>query len=143
MADEYLHGRYYDDPERPGRKRLTVHYNRLKALSEHINGEVRRVNEQLSATGMLRYVKEMDPEIVKREKIMGNACLLEGGGLDKDMCFTPLDFDSLALPVVQDMPPARDVQDAIRQFCKKLYSTNKHDVERIVDELRRGARGSH
>ena len=142
-SDEYLNGRYFDDPDRPGRKRLTVHYLRLKALSEYINGEVVRVNEQISATGMLRYVKEMDPDKMEREKIMGDVCLLEGGGLDKDMCFTPLDFDSLELPVVQDMPSVREAQDAIRMFCKKLYSTNKHEVERIVDDLRKAASRSH
>ena len=137
VSDEYLNGRYFNDPELPGRKRLTIHYLRLRALSEHINEEVRKVNEDISATGMLRYVKGMDPDKTEREQLMGNVCLAEGGELDKDMCFSPLDFDSLELPVIQDLPPLREVRDAIREFCYMLSSTRRDDVERIVNDLRK------
>lgn len=136
VSDEYLNGRYYDDPELPGRKQLTIHYLRLRALSEYINEEVHKVNEDISTTGMLRYVKKMDPDVAERENIMGNMCLAEGGELDKDMCFSPLDFDSFELPVVQELPPLQEVRDAIRAFCNVLSSTRRADVERIVNKLR-------
>lgn len=139
VSDEYLNGRYFDDPEYPGRKRLTIHYLRLRAMAEYINDHVSKVNDQISPTGMLRYVKGMDPDATERERIMGNMCLIEGGDLDTDMCFSAVDFDALGLPVVQDLPPSREVRDAIRAFCNDLYSAHKRDVDPLIDELREAA----
>ncbi|BDQ32621.1 hypothetical protein [Pseudodesulfovibrio portus] len=141
VSDEYLNGRYFDDPEHPGRKRLTIHYLRLRAMSQYINDQIHKVNDQISPTGMLRYVKRMNPDVTERERIMGNMCLFEGGELDKDMCFSPMDFSDLKLPVVQDLPPLRKVRDAIRTFCDELYSVRKQDVDPLVADMRKAASG--
>lgn len=135
VSDEYLNGKYFNDPDMPGRKRLTVHYLRLRALAEHINAEIHKVNEEMSTTGILRQIKGMDPEQAQRERIMGDVCLMEGCELDKTMCFTPLNFDSLELPVVQDLPRLQEVKDAIKDFCGQLYSTNRHDVIRVMNAV--------
>lgn len=137
-ADEYLNGRYFNDPERPGRKRLTVHYIRLKALAEHINEEVIRVNENLSPSGTLRYVKGMDPTQVAKEKILGEACLIEDCALDRDLRFEPIDFAALELPVVQDLPSLRTVKCAICDFCKAIYPSRKADILKAMISLRDG-----
>jgi len=136
-ADEYLNGHYYDD-KKLGRKRLTVHYIRLKALAEHINDEVNRVNCSMSPSGALRYVKEMDPSRIEQEKILGEACLMEGGALDRDLAFTPIDFNGLDLPVVQDLPRLNEVKDVIRKFCEEIYPSRKEDIARAMNFLRNG-----
>lgn len=138
IADEYVNGRYFDDPEMKGRKRLTVHYLRLKALAEHINEEIERVNTNLSPSGALRYVKRMDTVQVERENMIGQACLLEGCGLDEDLKFEPIDFDALELPVVQDLPTITKVKPAIKQFCKEIYPSRKEDIQRAMASLRDG-----
>lgn len=136
LSDEYLNGRYYDDPEQPGRKRLTVHYLRLKALAEHINSEVARVNTDMSTTGILRHVKGMDPEKMKKEHMLGDVCLMEGCKLDTDMYFTPIDFEALGLPVVQDLPSLEKIREPIRDFCRGICSSRKEDVGNVLNTLR-------
>jgi len=135
-ADEYLNGVYYNDPEHPGRKRLTVHYIRLKALAEHINEEIERINNNMSPSGTLRYVKGMDPVQVEKEKIIGEVCLIEGGALDRDLKFAPIDFEAIKLPVVQDLPPLNKVKESIRRFCKEIYSSHKVDIANAMALLR-------
>lgn len=136
-ADEYLNGLYFTDPDQ-GKKRLTVHYIRLKALAEHINGEVERINSSRSPSGTLRYVKGMDPVQMGREKILGEACLIEGCSLDRDLAFVPLDFKVLGLPIVQDLPRLSDVKEGIRQFCKEIYPSRKDDIAEAMTFLRDG-----
>ena len=136
VADEYLNGRYYDDPENPGRKRLTVHYLRLRALAEHVNALIKKSNEGLSTTAILRYVKGMDPLLAEREQIMGDVCLMEGCELDKEMCFTPLDFEKLDLPIVQNLPSPASVEKPLRVFCNHIMDTRKEDVAKALSSLR-------
>ncbi len=136
VADEYLNGVYFNDPELKGRKRLTVHYLRLKALCEHINEEVERVNNKMSPSGTLRYIKEMNPVRAEQEKLIGEACLSEGCAIDKELAFHPIDFDALGLPVVQDLPPLYKVKDVISGFCKEVYSLRKDAVHRAMADLR-------
>ncbi len=138
VADEYVNGRYFNDPEMQGRKRLTVHYLRLKALAEYINDEVERVNANQSPTGMLRYVKRMDTEKCEREDMIGQACLLEGGELDSDLKFSSIDFEGQELPVVQDLPSLVKVKPLIKDFCKEIYPSRKEDIKRAMASLRDG-----
>lgn len=138
VADEYVNGRYFNDPDNPGRKRLTLHYLRLKALAEYINEEVVRVNENMTPSGALRYVKRMDIGQAEREDMIGAACLLDGCELDEDLKFKPVDFESLQLPVVQELPRLSDVKFAISTFCKTIYPSRKEDIERAMASLRDG-----
>lgn len=138
VADEYLNGRYYDDPDHPGRKRLTVHYIRLKALAEHINDEVERINSNRSPSGTLRYVKGMDPVQMEKEDILGAACLLDGCTIDDELNFSPIDFDAIGLPVVQDLPALGKVKGGIKQFCKEIYPSRKKDIAEAMALLQNG-----
>lgn len=137
VADEYLNGKYYQDPEHPKRKRLTVHYLRMRALCEHINEEVDRVNKGMSASATLRYVKSMDPVRMEREQAIGQVCMNEGCSLDGEMKFSPLDFDSLGLPVVQDLPALYKVRTNIVHFCRDLYAERENDIKAMLSSLKK------
>jgi len=128
VADEYLNGRYFNDPEESGRKRLTVHYIRLKAIAEHINEKIDKVNRTMSPNETLRYVKKMNIEQAERESLIGEACLMDGCGLDLDLKFELLEFEKMDLPVVQDLPRLEAVKPAIKVFCKSIYQVRKQDI---------------
>lgn len=136
VADEYLNGRYISDSDGSGRKRLTVHYIRLKALAEYINSKIDSVNRTMSPSEILRYIKGMDVEQAERERFMGEACLIEGCALDTDLKFEPLDFEGLDLPVVQDLPRLEIVKPAIKDFCKEIYPSRKQDIKAAMMSLR-------
>ena len=135
-VNEYVHGRHYNDPESPGRKRITMHYTRLEEIARLINDKIIKVNETVSTTAILRQVKGMNPDQFEREQIMGDLSLVDGSTLDTDMCFMPIDFAGYGLPQVRELPPVKDVQDAIRRFCKKLYANRKTEVKRAMAVLR-------
>lgn len=134
-ADVYLNGQYYDDPDASGRKRLTVHYIRLKALAEYINDRIDKVNKTMSPSETLRYVKKMDVEQSEREKLMGEACMIDGCSLDNDLKFESIDFDKLGLPAIQELPSLGKVKPAIREFCRSIYPKRKHDVAEAMKSL--------
>jgi len=127
-TDVYLHGRYFDDPDRKGHKRLTMHYERLQSLSEFINGKIDKVNNNITTTGILRKFREMSPDQVEREDTIGGVNLQDGSGLDKDLCFIPIDFEGYELPVVHDLPPVDIVRTTIRKFCGELYPARKAEA---------------
>ncbi|QGY41322.1 hypothetical protein GM415_14700 [Pseudodesulfovibrio cashew] len=135
IADEYLNGRYYPDPDQTGRKRLTVHYIRLKALAEHINEKVDQVNRVMSPSETLRYVKAMDPELAEKELFIGESCRLDECSLDEDLKFKPLDFDGLGLPVVQDLPRLAEVKPAIRDFCWQMFPGRVDEVRSVLQRM--------
>ncbi|WP_243925073.1 hypothetical protein [Pseudodesulfovibrio sp. S3-i] len=136
IVNEYVHGRHYNDPESPGRKRLTMHYTRLEEIARLINHKIRKVNETVSTTAILRQVKGMNPDQFEREQIMGDLSLVDGSTLDKDMCFMPIDFEGYGLPQVRELPPVKEVEDVIRRFCKKLYANRKAEANRAMTVLR-------
>ncbi|BCS87104.1 hypothetical protein PSDVSF_03460 [Pseudodesulfovibrio sediminis] len=135
ISEEYLNGRYYDNPEQPGRKLRTIHYLRIKALAEHINYRVQRINDDMSTTAILRHVKELDPVQMSKERIMGDVCLMEGCELDMDMCFTPIDFTHLELPEIVELPKPQKVKGCIVQWCKILYASRKEDIATAMSSL--------
>lgn len=133
-ADEYLNGKYFDDPDHKGRKRLTVHYLRLLALAEHINEEIARVNAT-TIGGTLQYVKGMDPETMQRERMMGDSMSGEDS-MSKDMTFEPINFDELGLLVVQDLPSLYKVKGLIRNFCREFYGKRREDIVKAMHFLK-------
>jgi len=138
MADDYINGHYYQDPDMSGRKRLTIHYLRLRALAEHINEGVENINSGMSPSATLRYVKRMDGEQAMLEDVIGQACIMEGCALDTDLKFEPVDFDGLKLPIVQDLPRLSAVKPAIVHFCKDIYPSHKQGIEDAMRALRDG-----
>jgi len=135
VADDYLNGRYYTDEESNGRKRLTVHYIRLKALAEYINDRIDKVNRTMSPSETLRYVKKMDIRQSDRERLIGEACLVDGCALDIDLKFKPIEFKKLGLPVVQDLPRLDQVMPAIKEFCRSIYPERKQDMINAMNLL--------
>ena len=132
-VDEYVNGRYFDDPEQPGRKRLTVHYLRLKTLADYINEEMDRVNKT-AVSGALQFIKTMDPEQMQHEGMMGEA--VKGTDhIDQDMRFSPIDFELLGLPVFRDLPPLYAVREPIKGFCEKLYKKRRESIARAMRSL--------
>ncbi|OIQ48922.1 hypothetical protein BerOc1_03677 [Pseudodesulfovibrio hydrargyri] len=133
---DYLHGHYYDDPKRPGRKRMTMHYHRLEEIADIINEKVHKANNDRSVSSVLREVKNMNPEQMEREDLLGDVCYGRGEGLDRDMCFMPIDFDGYRFPEVTEPPPLDAVRPALRRFCKRVYDERREEALKAVDAFR-------
>jgi len=132
---DYLHGRYYNDPKRPGRKRMTIHYKRLEEIADIINEKIHKANNERSVSSVLREVKNMNPEQMEREDMLGDVCYKTGGNLDKDMCFMPIDFEGYCFPEVEELPPLNEIRPALKRFCKGVYSERREEALKVMDTL--------
>jgi hypothetical protein len=130
---EYLHGRHYDDPDQSGRKRLTMHYRRLKEIAEIINEKIHKANNERSVSTVLREVKRLDPVQMEREEMLGDVVYGDGCGKDPDMCFVPIDFDGYQFPEVEELPSPKEVKPAVKRFCSRLYAERKDAVREAID----------
>ncbi|WP_054648110.1 hypothetical protein [Salidesulfovibrio brasiliensis] len=75
-TDTYLNGTYYTDEE--GRKRLTVHYIRLKAMVQYVNEEVIRVNEDMSPSEPFGTSRTWTRSMWPRKSLSILACQVKG-----------------------------------------------------------------
>lgn len=132
-ADVYLNGRYFVDPEQGKRKRLTPHYVRVKALADHLNAEIDKINRR-SVTGALQYVKNMDPDHARQERLMGDTDS-QGETLNHDMEFVPIDFAGIGLPVVPELPPLYKVKEKIKAFCGRVWALRREEAVRAMESL--------
>ncbi|GAB7022806.1 hypothetical protein [Salidesulfovibrio brasiliensis] len=133
-TDTYLNGTYYTDEE--GRKRLTVHYIRLKAMVQYVNEEVIRVNEDMSPSEALRYIKNMDPEYVAKEELVNPCMPSEGCALDSDLRFSSIDMDAFGLMELQELPHLIKVEQQIEAFCSDVYPEKRQAVAEILEKIK-------
>jgi hypothetical protein len=133
---DYLHGHSYNDPKRPGRKRMTMHYKRLEEIADIINEKIHKANNDRSVSSVLREVKNMNPEQMEREDLLGNVSYCKGEGLDRDMCFMPIDFDGYRFPEVVELPPVNEIRPALKRFCKRVYSQRRDDALKAMRTFR-------
>jgi hypothetical protein len=132
---EYLHGKYYEKAGEKGRKRMTVSYLGLREFASLINAEVSRVNRNRTPSGALRYVKGLDPTQAERERIIGDVSYIDGGGLDVDLGFVPVDFAGLGLSEVQDLAPLFKVRKEISRMCRAIHHDRSQEAGEAMRSL--------
>ena len=133
---DYLHGKCYNDPKCPGRKRVTIHYKRLEEIAGIINEKIHKANNDRSVSSVLREVKNMNPEQMEREDLLGDVCYGRGEGLDRDMCFMPIDFDGYRFPEVVELPSADEIRPALKRFCKRAFGERREEALKAMDAYR-------
>lgn len=138
-ADDYMHGRYYNDPKQKGRKRLTIHYDRIIKIVQGINQAVDKVNSEISPSCLLEYVKSFDADMVEKEKIAGGTYQGDHCTLDGDLCYDPVDLEVLELKEMPELPALEEAESRIRKFCFELYSENKVQVGKLLLEIKNAA----
>lgn len=134
-AHDCMHGRSYVDSRDRGRRKLSIHFTQLRSLCDQINASVRKVNENLSPSGVIQYVKNFNPDAVSRENIAGVVDTGYSNRLDTSMRFQPLDFASLDLKEFPELPGAKDAKASIHGFCAKLATDQPAEVDALLREL--------
>ncbi|WP_027178622.1 hypothetical protein [Maridesulfovibrio bastinii] len=133
-VNDYMVGSYVDSQKNDGRKILTVNRTDLLELSININNSVRKVNGDVSPSGVLQFTKSLKPDEVEKEKI--GACV--GGkcdSFDTAMKFKEIEFENLSLPSFPDLPEVKNISSAIKEFCKKVYYDNKDQIKMMIKDL--------
>ncbi|MDD4952821.1 MAG: hypothetical protein PHV85_09755 [Desulfovibrionaceae bacterium] len=136
LAHEYMHGRHYDDPTHKGRKKLTVHYLQVVELWKAVSARIQVVNRDLAPSAILQYVKKFDAETEEKEGIAGCPMPAGQGGLDKDLGFAAIEFESLGLREAPELPRPDKVAGEIKAFCRRACKTHGPEIEALIKSLR-------
>ena len=134
-CDEYINGKYYDDPNENMGKGVTVHYNRIVIMCELINKEVLKVNRDMSPANTLQYAKKFNHETAEKEYITGGAFAEYACNIDEKLAYQPIDFDLLKLKRYPELPAQDKAIFEITSFCKKKYSNNKDEIKKLISDL--------
>jgi hypothetical protein len=111
---------------------MTMHYKRLEEIADIINDKIHKANNDRSVSSVLREVKNMNPEQMEREDLLGDVSYCRGGGLDRDMCFMPIDFDGYSFPEVVELPPVNEIRPALKRFAKCVFSRRRNEAVKAV-----------
>ncbi len=130
LVQDYLYGRYVDHPEIKGKKIITPNLSYLKTRAEDINSQINEINCSSKPDDVLAFTRRMDVnESSKRESV--------GSGLeysfDQELCFEPVDFDSLGLTPYPELPAGKKDLNNIAQVSKSIFREKKDRVRTILD----------
>lgn len=124
---EYMEGGYVPAPGNPARKALSPNRDSLQKLSAALNQQVAAVNASQTASMVLGFARSLDAASVQKGNIAG-ATLEDPGALDKDLAFTPIDFDSLGLPVIPVPPPLPQIQGRLDEASSRALGLRRAEA---------------
>lgn len=112
-----------------------VYYRLVEEMARLINQRIEAVNRNCVPSEMLNYVKQFDPARIEREGITGGG----GGncGLDNRLCYKPLDFAALNLPVFPKLPSLDQARDVVQQAADAVYRDRPEAVARLLEDLKK------
>ncbi|MFP4325926.1 MAG: hypothetical protein ACLFP9_07890 [Desulfonatronovibrio sp.] len=134
LVHDYLHGRYADHPEIKGKKIVTPNLSNLKAWAEDLNNEIEQINSCNRPDDVLAFARRVDvTESSKRESV--------GSGLEyafnQELCFQPVDFDSLELENYPELPAEKKDYKTITRAAESIFRENKEQARQVLDKIKK------
>ncbi|MFW6055632.1 MAG: hypothetical protein ACOC9D_06965, partial [Thermodesulfobacteriota bacterium] len=134
-ANDYMNGRYYNDPEEPQRKRITVHYRQLEDMCRHVNERIKKVNQYNSPSEVLQFCKQFDMECAEKERLVGVPLQYN---LDQEMAFPLLDFAGACLVAYPDLPSPDEVKNNIKEYSARIFAEHSDEIRSLMKALGSG-----
>lgn len=132
---EYLEGRVYTDLNFKGRKVRSMDFHLLKAWCVEVNEKIAKVNHTHAPSITLMTAKSFNVAENERENIFGAGLDGLAQSLDESLGVPPLDFDSLGIVELPELPPVDEVGDEIRMFALDLFRDRKDELEAALAKL--------
>ena len=85
-CEAYMSGEYEDDPERRGRKRMSLNYKMVERLCQRLNERIAKLNADMPPSSVLQYARNISAADAAQDSI-SNA--LGAESLDKGLMFAP------------------------------------------------------
>lgn len=137
-CENYLHGNPSDDRDRPEAASHDADYRLVRSLCTLINEEIDRINHRCLPTQMLQAVKRFDPATLTKEYVTGGGTDYgDQCTLNENMAFKPIEFSSLNIKELPELPPLEKVQAAITREAKANYVQNKARIHDILAHVKR------
>ncbi len=134
MVHDYLHGRHVDHPEIKGKKVVTPNLTNLRAWAEKLNKEIEQINSCNRPDDVLAFARRVDiTESSKRESV--------GSGLEygfnQELCFHPVEFDSLELENYPELPAEKKDYKKIAGVAELICRENKEQVRQVLEKTKK------
>ncbi|ACV68572.1 hypothetical protein [Desulfohalobium retbaense] len=133
-AHAYMYGRYYNDPENPRCKRVTVHYKQLERMCREITAKIEQANQFNTPSQALQFSKQLNVEQTEKESLAGIPLQYN---LDEDMAFVAPDFTCARLDAYPDFPKAKEVDSHIKSYAAELYAQAPKEIETIITTVKK------
>jgi hypothetical protein len=141
-CSDYAHGNGLTgtDNEDDDQKQL-VNYALLVNMSRVINEKIKIVNER-STVYTLQYARQFKTEVTEKEHVVGTGFSENGcDGIDRNMKFKPLKFDSYKIEKYPELPKTETVKSNITAFAKKVFTANAVAAKKVLSDIRGKVRG--
>jgi hypothetical protein len=125
-----------DEGEGEDEEKEPVNYALLLNMSRMINEKIKKVNER-STICTLQYTRQFKPDVIEKEHIVGTGFSDIGcDGLDRNMKFEPLNFDSYKIDKYPELPKIETVKSDITAFAKKVFSDKTIAAKKVLSDIR-------
>jgi len=132
-CEVYMSGEYEEDPDKSGRKRLSLHYLQIERHCARLNERIEKLNTEMPPSSVLQYARNISSADQPGQGTLTNS--LGAESLDKGLMFEKLDFASLGLWKAPSLPPVEACEDAIRRFCARHYTQNARHIKKVLADL--------
>jgi hypothetical protein len=132
-CEVYRNGEYEDDPQRKGRKRMSLHFKMVESMGQRLNEGIEKLNADMPPSSVLLYARGISTTEAPGQGAITNA--LGAESLDKGLEFTPLDFAALKLWRAPELPAPKDCEERLRTFAAAYYDAHSESIRRVLGQL--------
>lgn len=132
-CEVYMAGEYEADPERSGRKRLSLHYRQMERFCARLNERIEKMNTEMTPSSVLQFARNIHMADQPGHGTLSNS--LGAESLDQGLMFHHIDFAALGLWKAPSLPPVEVCEEAILRFCEKYYQQHGLQIKRVLDDL--------
>lgn len=140
-CENYLKGSASINPNRTESEAHEADYRLVQSLCILINQEIDRINQRCLPTQVLQAVKRFDPATQSKEYITGGGTeYVDHCSLNENLAFKPIDFSTLNLRALPELPPLEKVQSTISREAKTNYERHSARIHDMLTQIKRRCR---
>lgn len=110
-------------------------YDMVLAMANLLNEKIRAVNDTFSMECTLQFVRSLDARTQEAEDVTGGIHGRYATGLMENLCMSPVDIDSLSLPVLPVPPSPNTVEKTIRKFCSEQIRLYRDAIAKLMERI--------
>ena len=132
-CEAYMSGEYEDDPERSGRKRLSLNYRLVERWCARINARIQKLNSDMPPSSILQYARNIVSADQPGQDALASTMGAES--LDQGLMFQEVVFASLKLWRAPELPAPKDCEQTLHRYCAGFYEAHSERIRRVLADL--------
>ncbi len=129
----YMQGEYYNDPQDPRCKRVTVNYTQIQELCSALQKKIHNANQTDTYAEVLQFAKRLDVLQSAKEDLAGMPLQ---HNLDQELAFTPPELNHTGLKAYPNFSALPKVKGEIKKFASRIFSQAPAEVRSIIQTIK-------